>query len=104
MAQLDGADASVAELADKLYDKTSPWLKIAARHNVLAHLLKLKAEAAVAELAPAPADEDPVLAAVVAASRAGPGSARGFGNHQAARITPFYAPSTGLETPARPGR
>ena len=43
---------AVAELSAALYAKTDPLLKIAAQRNVLAHLLKLKAEGRVEELSP----------------------------------------------------
>jgi len=43
----------IAELAEKLYFKTDPYLKGAAQRNVLAHLLKLKAEGIAAEFPPA---------------------------------------------------
>jgi glyoxylase-like metal-dependent hydrolase (beta-lactamase superfamily II) len=45
----------IAELAEKLYFKTDPFLKGAAQRNVLAHLLKLKAEGIAEELTPASA-------------------------------------------------
>lgn len=44
---------SVAELAARLYNKTDPFLKIAAQRNVLAHLLKLRDETIAQELEPA---------------------------------------------------
>jgi glyoxylase-like metal-dependent hydrolase (beta-lactamase superfamily II) len=46
---LHGAPASVADLAARLYAKQNPMLKIAAERNVLAHLLKLRAEGFAAE-------------------------------------------------------
>jgi glyoxylase-like metal-dependent hydrolase (beta-lactamase superfamily II) len=52
LARLRERDWAVAELSASLYAKTDPFLKIAAQRNVLAHLLKLKAEGVVAEHAP----------------------------------------------------
>jgi glyoxylase-like metal-dependent hydrolase (beta-lactamase superfamily II) len=52
LAELQNQDWAVAALAAKLYAKTDPYLKAAAHRNVLAHLLKLKAEGVVEELAP----------------------------------------------------
>ena len=73
LAQIGRQSWSVAGLAAKLYDKTNLNLKIAARANVLAHLLKLQAEGVVSELAPEDATTpDPTLAALVAASPARP--------------------------------
>ncbi|MDE8346663.1 MAG: MBL fold metallo-hydrolase [Acidocella sp.] len=51
--QLKTQDWSVVALAAKLYDKTDPYLKVAAQRNVLAHLHKLEAEGIVRELEPA---------------------------------------------------
>jgi len=53
LAQLQAKDWMIAELAEKLYAKTDPFLKAAAQRNVLAHLLKLKAEGIAEELPPA---------------------------------------------------
>jgi glyoxylase-like metal-dependent hydrolase (beta-lactamase superfamily II) len=58
LRQLEQQDWSIAALAARLYAKTSPFLKVAAQRNVLAHLLKLAAEGRVMELEP-----DPQLAA-----------------------------------------
>lgn len=55
LAELQNQDWVVAELSEKLYSKTDPRLKIAAQRNVLAHLLKLKAETIVEEREPATA-------------------------------------------------
>jgi glyoxylase-like metal-dependent hydrolase (beta-lactamase superfamily II) len=52
LAELRAQEWGVAELAIRLYNKTDPFLKIAAQRNVLAHLLKLKAEGIAQELAP----------------------------------------------------
>lgn len=52
LAKLAEQDWAVAELSAKLYAKTDPFLKIAAQRNVLAHLLKLKAEGLVEEHRP----------------------------------------------------
>ncbi len=52
LARLRDQDWGVAELAAALYAKTDPFLKIAAQRNVLAHLLKLKAEGVVTEHSP----------------------------------------------------
>jgi glyoxylase-like metal-dependent hydrolase (beta-lactamase superfamily II) len=52
LAELENQDWAVAALAAKLYAKTDPFLKAAAQRNVLAHLLKLKAESIVEEHAP----------------------------------------------------
>jgi glyoxylase-like metal-dependent hydrolase (beta-lactamase superfamily II) len=52
LAQLAEQDWAVAALSAKLYAKTDPFLKVAAQRNVLAHLLKLKAEGLVEEHAP----------------------------------------------------
>jgi glyoxylase-like metal-dependent hydrolase (beta-lactamase superfamily II) len=53
MAQLRAGDWSVVELAERLYHKTDPFLKVAAQRNVLAHLLKLQAEGIAREMEPA---------------------------------------------------
>jgi glyoxylase-like metal-dependent hydrolase (beta-lactamase superfamily II) len=50
---LETGIASVVELAERLYHKTDPFLRVAAQRNVLAHLLKLQAEEIVRELEPA---------------------------------------------------
>jgi glyoxylase-like metal-dependent hydrolase (beta-lactamase superfamily II) len=55
LAALEEQDASVAELAERLYHKTDAFLKVAAQRNVLAHLLKLQAEGIARELEPATA-------------------------------------------------
>ena len=52
LAALKQQDWGVAALAAELYDKTNPALKVAATRNVLAHMLKLKAEGIVAEREP----------------------------------------------------
>lgn len=53
LAQLHEQDWVVAALSAKLYTtKTDPFLKVAAQRNVLAHLLKLKAEGLVEEHEP----------------------------------------------------
>lgn len=52
LAELQHQDWVIAPLAAKLYHKTDPYLKAAAQRNVLAHMLKLKAEGVVRELAP----------------------------------------------------
>jgi glyoxylase-like metal-dependent hydrolase (beta-lactamase superfamily II) len=52
LAELRQQDWAVAPLAEKLYHKTDAFLKIAAQRNVLAHMLKLKAEGIVTELEP----------------------------------------------------
>jgi len=52
LARLRDRDWAVAELSAALYAKADPLLKIAAQRNVLAHLLKLKAEGRVEELSP----------------------------------------------------
>jgi glyoxylase-like metal-dependent hydrolase (beta-lactamase superfamily II) len=49
LAALKRQDWSVAALASELYSKTDPALKVAATRNVLAHMLKLKAEGIVTE-------------------------------------------------------
>lgn len=49
---LAGREWSVAALAADLYAKADLFLKAAAQRNVLAHLLKLKAEGTVRELSP----------------------------------------------------
>lgn len=59
LRQLEQQDWSVAALAERLYAKADPYLKVAAQRNVLAHLLKLVAEGKATELEPAtdlPAD------------------------------------------------
>ncbi len=52
MAELAQQDWSVAALAARLYHKADPFLQGAAQRNVLAHLLKLKAEGVAEEHAP----------------------------------------------------
>lgn len=52
LAELKQQDWGVAALAAKLYNKTDPYLKAAAQRNVLAHMLKLKAEGFVEEHEP----------------------------------------------------
>ncbi|MDE1907591.1 MAG: MBL fold metallo-hydrolase [Rhodospirillales bacterium] len=52
LAQLVRQEWSVAGLAARLYGKQDLFLKAAAQRNVLAHLLKLKEEGAVREMAP----------------------------------------------------
>jgi glyoxylase-like metal-dependent hydrolase (beta-lactamase superfamily II) len=52
LAELKQQEWVVAALSAKLYDKTDPFLKAAAQRNVLAHMLKLKAEGFVEEHEP----------------------------------------------------
>ena len=52
LAELEQQDWVVAALSAKLYSKTDPFLKAAAQRNVLAHMLKLKAEGYVEEYEP----------------------------------------------------
>jgi glyoxylase-like metal-dependent hydrolase (beta-lactamase superfamily II) len=52
LAQLQKRDWAVAALAAELYHKPDLFLKAAAQRNVLAHLLKLKAEGLVEEHEP----------------------------------------------------
>ncbi len=54
MAALRVQGWSIAALAAQLYAKADPALKVAATRNVLAHMLKLKAEGVVVENAPDP--------------------------------------------------
>ena len=49
LERLRQRDWSVGALAKTLYGKTDPWLIVAAQRNVLAHLLKLRAEDLVTE-------------------------------------------------------
>lgn len=49
LAAVQNAPTTVAELAHHLYAKQDPMLKIAAERNVLAHLIKLRAEGIVIE-------------------------------------------------------
>jgi glyoxylase-like metal-dependent hydrolase (beta-lactamase superfamily II) len=49
LAALQAQEWSVAALAHELYGKADPALKVAATRNVLAHMLKLKAEGIVTE-------------------------------------------------------
>lgn len=49
LAAVRNAPSTVAELALRLYAKQDPMLKIAAERNVLAHLIKLRAEERVTE-------------------------------------------------------
>jgi glyoxylase-like metal-dependent hydrolase (beta-lactamase superfamily II) len=53
---LEGGPRNVAEIADVLYGKTDERLKMAARGNVLAHLLKLQDEGRAIQLS-GPSDE-----------------------------------------------
>ena len=62
LAQLVRQEWSVAGLAARLYGKQDLFLKAAAQRNVLAHLLKLKEENAVRELAPDTAEHPDNLA------------------------------------------
>lgn len=62
-------DWSVAGLAAKLYAKADLFLKGAAQRNVLAHLLKLKAEGIVREMEPATAEHPDNLALVAMAEQ-----------------------------------
>ena len=52
LERLRRGPGEIAVIAAELYEKTNLWLKLAARQNVLAHLLKLKDEGVVTELAP----------------------------------------------------
>jgi glyoxylase-like metal-dependent hydrolase (beta-lactamase superfamily II) len=52
VAALEQQDWAVAALAARLYNKSDLFLKGAAQRNVLAHILKLKAEGVVEEHAP----------------------------------------------------
>jgi glyoxylase-like metal-dependent hydrolase (beta-lactamase superfamily II) len=49
LTELRNGPSTVREIAERLYAKTNPFLKVAAQRNVLAHLQKLRAEALVAE-------------------------------------------------------
>ncbi len=49
LAELQRGPSTVREIAQRLYAKTDPHLKIAAERNVLAHLQKLQAETLVVE-------------------------------------------------------
>jgi glyoxylase-like metal-dependent hydrolase (beta-lactamase superfamily II) len=65
LAELTTGIWSIVELAERLYHKSDPFLKVAAQRNVLAHLLKLRAEGIVRELEPAttlPADAPDIKA------------------------------------------
>ena len=65
LRQLEQQDWSVAALAERLYAKADPYLKVAAQRNVLAHLLKLVEEGRATELEPAtelPADAPQISA------------------------------------------
>lgn len=44
LEEISREPASIPDLAERLYRKTDPMLKIAAQRNVLAHLLKLRVE------------------------------------------------------------
>jgi len=61
LSALRGQDWSIAALAAELYSKSDPALKVAATRNVLAHMLKLKAEGIVVEGEP-DATEHPDIA------------------------------------------
>jgi glyoxylase-like metal-dependent hydrolase (beta-lactamase superfamily II) len=52
LAELKRGLSTVGEIAERLYAKTDPHLKIAAERNVLAHMQKLQAEALVQEQDP----------------------------------------------------
>jgi glyoxylase-like metal-dependent hydrolase (beta-lactamase superfamily II) len=54
MHELESQPWAVHALAAKLYNKTNPFLKVAAMRNVLAHMLKLRDEHVAEELAPDP--------------------------------------------------
>ncbi len=69
MAELARQNWSVAGLAAKLYSKQDPYLKAAAQRNVLAHLLKLKAEGAVKEMAPDSAEHPDNIAMTAIAAQ-----------------------------------
>jgi glyoxylase-like metal-dependent hydrolase (beta-lactamase superfamily II) len=69
LAALSQQDWSVAGLAAKLYGKADLFLKAAAQRNVLAHLLKLKAEDAVKELDPETTEHPDNLAFAAMAAR-----------------------------------
>lgn len=59
VAALEPGERSVEDLAETLYHKTNPTLRIAAQRNVLAHLLKLRDEGRARELAGAQDDPQP---------------------------------------------
>ncbi len=69
LAALARQDWSVAGLAAQLYGKADLFLKAAAQRNVLAHLLKLKAEGAVKEMEPETAAHPDNLALAAMAER-----------------------------------
>jgi glyoxylase-like metal-dependent hydrolase (beta-lactamase superfamily II) len=50
LEELRSGPGVIADIAQKLYAKTNPWLAGAAQRNVLAHMLKLLAEEKVREL------------------------------------------------------
>jgi glyoxylase-like metal-dependent hydrolase (beta-lactamase superfamily II) len=50
LQELRSGPGVIADIAEKLYAKTNPWLAGAAQRNVLAHMLKLLAEEKVREL------------------------------------------------------
>jgi glyoxylase-like metal-dependent hydrolase (beta-lactamase superfamily II) len=52
LTELRNGPSTVRSIAERLYAKTDPYLKIAAERNVLAHLQKLQAEALVEEQDP----------------------------------------------------
>jgi glyoxylase-like metal-dependent hydrolase (beta-lactamase superfamily II) len=52
LQRLQRGPGGIAVIAAELYEKANLWLKLAARQNVLAHLLKLKDEGIVTELPP----------------------------------------------------
>ncbi len=69
LAELARQDWSVAGLAAALYSKADLFLKAAAQRNVLAHLLKLKAEGSVRELVPETAEHPDNLALAAMAAQ-----------------------------------
>lgn len=49
-AALEAGPVGTWDLVDRLYSKTDPWLRRAAERNVVAHLLKLRAEGRAVEV------------------------------------------------------
>jgi glyoxylase-like metal-dependent hydrolase (beta-lactamase superfamily II) len=78
LAALNGRGWSIAALAQELYHKTDPMLKAAAQRNVLAHLLKLKAEGRAVEHEPeAELHDDTLVMAEALSQRFGRGGKEG---------------------------
>jgi len=69
LAALARQDWSVAGLAATLYGKADLFLKAAAQRNVLAHLLKLKADGVIREMEPETAEHPDNLALAAMAAR-----------------------------------